>query len=121
MEQPSEPPIDVRRLRESLADLGNPALFRELLEVFLHDTPERMATLRRAADTGDARGMRHVAHTLKGTSGYIGAHRLVRICKELEASVQGAELTSALALVAQVEAEYRRVHVALEQELKDSQ
>jgi HPt (histidine-containing phosphotransfer) domain-containing protein len=120
MDQPDEPPIDVRRLRESLADLGNPAVFRELLTVFLHDTPERVATLRRAAGTGDARAMRHVAHTLKGTCGYIGAHRLVRICRELEASAQSGDLTAALGLAAQLEAEYRRVHAALEQELKET-
>jgi HPt (histidine-containing phosphotransfer) domain-containing protein len=119
-DQPDEPPIDVRRLRASLVDLGNMAVFRELLTVFLHDTPERVTALRRAAGTGDARTMRHVAHTLKGTCGYIGAHRLVRICRELEASVQGGDLTVAVALVSDLEAEYRRVHLALEQELKDT-
>jgi HPt (histidine-containing phosphotransfer) domain-containing protein len=115
-----EPPIDVSRLRESLTDLGNLGVFRELLTVFLHDTPERVAALRRAAGAGDARAMRHVAHTLKGTCGYIGAHRLVGICRELEASAQGGDLTGTLGLVAQLEAEYRRVHAALEQELRET-
>jgi HPt (histidine-containing phosphotransfer) domain-containing protein len=120
MEPQEEPPIDVSRLRASLVDIGNLTVFRELLTVFLQDTPERVATLGRAAATGDARGMRNVAHTLKGTCGYIGAHRLVRICRELEAKAQGGDLAAARELVTQLEAEYRRVHAALEQELKET-
>jgi HPt (histidine-containing phosphotransfer) domain-containing protein len=120
VEPRDEPPIDVSRLRASLVDLGNLSVFRELLTVFLQDTPERVATLQRAAAKGDARGMRHVAHTLKGTCGYIGAHRLVRICRELEARTQDGDLTAAQELVAQLEAEYRRVHAALEQELTET-
>jgi HPt (histidine-containing phosphotransfer) domain-containing protein len=120
VEPPDEPPIDVSRLRASLVDIGNVSVFRELLTVFLQDTPERVATLRRAAGKGDAPAMRHVAHTLKGTCGYIGAHRLVRICRELEARAQGGDLAAAQELVGQLEAEYRRVHAALEQELEET-
>ena len=65
--------------------------------------------------------MRHVAAALRGGAfRLIRAHRLVRICKELEASVQARTSSSALALVAQVEAESPSAgRRALEQELED--
>ncbi len=117
--EPAEPPIDVRRLRESLTDLGNPAVFRELLLVFLHDTPGRLAALRRAALAGDPAGVRLAAHTLKGTCGYVGARGLVRRCVEVEAACQAGGVAGATGLLDGLEQEFERVRAALEDELRE--
>ncbi len=114
--QPSEP-IDVRRLRASLADIGVPSVFRELIAVFLHETPERLAALRHAAAAGDGRAVKFVAHTLKGTCGYLGAGGLARICQELERLTAAGPVTPGLPLLDELEAEFGRVRAALEREL----
>jgi len=122
-EEPSEPPsgpIDVRRLRESLTEIGVPAVFRELVGVFLHETPERIVTLRRAAAAGDRRTVKFVAHTLKGTCGYLGARGLARICQELEGVSAGGAMTGGQPLLDELEAEFGRVRAALQHELGES-
>ena len=116
---PSEP-IDVRRLRESLAEIGVPAVFKELVGVFLQETPERIVTLRRAAAAGDRRTVKFVAHTLKGTCGYLGARGLARICQELEGVSAGGAMTGGLPLLDELEAEFGRVRAALQHELGES-
>ncbi|MBI4012985.1 MAG: Hpt domain-containing protein [Candidatus Rokubacteria bacterium] len=120
MENPAESPVDLAKLRATLTDLGAPAVFRELLTVFLHDTPERLAALRHAAAAGDARAVRFAAHTLKGTCGYLGAHGLVRICREIEARSSAGPVAPDLPLLAELEAEFRRVRAALERELGET-
>ncbi|HLE44287.1 MAG TPA: Hpt domain-containing protein [Methylomirabilota bacterium] len=117
MENPAESPVDLAKLRETFTDLGAPAVFRELITVFLRDTPERLAALRRAAAAGNARAVRFAAHTLKGTCGYLGAQGLVRICGELEALSGAGPVAPDLPLLAELEAEFRRVQAALEHEL----
>jgi HPt (histidine-containing phosphotransfer) domain-containing protein len=117
MEQPPRDPIDVRRLRDSLTEAGVPAVFRELVTVFLHETPERLATLRQAVVSGDRRTMKFVAHTLKGTSGYLGARGLSQICLELEGVSATPSPGVGLPLLDALEAEFGRVRAALEREL----
>lgn len=120
MENPAESPVDLAKLRATLTDLGAPAVFREMLTVFLHDTPERLAALRHAVTVGDARAVRFAAHTLKGTCGYLGAEGLVRICRELEALASAGPVAPDLPLLAELEAEFRRVRAALERELGET-
>lgn len=112
------PPVQVTKLRESLAEIGNVAVFRELLTVFLTDTPGRLERLRQALGTADGKTVRHVVHTLRGTCGYLGAERLARICRELSAAWQAGGGAAALPCMDQLEAEFRRVKVALERELE---
>jgi HPt (histidine-containing phosphotransfer) domain-containing protein len=117
MEEPPKDPIDVRRLRDSLTEAGVPAVFRELVNVFLHETPDRLATLRQAVVAGDRRTMKFVAHTLKGTSGYLGARGLSQICLELEGVSATAPPGAGLPLLDALDAEFVRVRAALEREL----
>jgi HPt (histidine-containing phosphotransfer) domain-containing protein len=119
MEQPPGDPIDVRRLRNSLTEAGVPAVFRELVTVFLHETPERLATLRQAVVAGDGRTLKFVAHTLKGTSGYLGARGLSQICLELEGVSATASPGAGLPLLDALDAEFVRVRAALERELAE--
>jgi HPt (histidine-containing phosphotransfer) domain-containing protein len=119
MEQPPSNPIEVKRLRDSLAEAGVPAVFRELVTVFLNETPERLATLRRAVVAGDRRTMKFVAHTLKGTSGYLGARGLSQICLELEGVSATAAPGAGLPLLDALDAEFVRVRAALERELAE--
>src|SRR5262245_49253837 len=118
MEQPPSP-IDVRRLRDSLTEAGVPAVFRELVTVFLNETPERLATLRQAVVAGDRRTMKFVAHTLKGTSGYLGARGLSQICLELEGVSASDSPRAGLPLLDALDAEFVRVRAALERELAE--
>ncbi len=111
-------PVHLPQLRATRADIGDLSVFRELIGIFLVDAPEHVETVRRAAAVGDADAVKLAAHTLKGSSGYVGARGLVRICQELEDATGSAPPPPAL--VAQLEAELARVRVVLERELREN-
>ncbi len=118
MDPNADRPVDVRRLRATLTDLGAAAVFRELLGVFLHDTPERLVTLRQAITKKDAQRVRFVAHTMKGSCGYLGANDLLALCREMEGLGRSGVLTEAAPLLERIEAEFKLVQAALEEELR---
>ena len=78
------------RLRE-LDPQGHNGLLERVVKAFQDSLARLMPQLRDALAAGDAKGVRHVAHTLKSSSASIGALRLSRLCAELEAAVRGGE------------------------------
>ena len=77
------PPIDLDHLRE--VTLGDPALEREVLRLFVDQTAALMRTL--AALPADAA---HLAHTLKGSARAVGAFGVADAAAALEAALGDA-------------------------------
>ncbi len=105
---------------ESLRELGGDDVLGELVEMFLGDTAPRLAALGKAVEAGDASTVEQVAHTLKGSSGNMGA----RLMSELAASLQNigasGDLSDAAGRVGQLEAEFARVRASLSTLARDS-
>jgi len=87
-------------------------------ELFLHDTPPRLAALRDTATRGSARDLARIAHTLKGSSANLGARRMVALCAELETLCQAETLDNAAGLLGKLEAEFERVRNRLQTRVK---
>jgi two-component system, sensor histidine kinase and response regulator len=71
--------LDVSALLASVG--GSAKLLREVVDVYLADTPARVAEIRRAADAGDASALADAAHALKGSVGMFlrgGAYETTR-------------------------------------------
>ncbi len=90
----------VKALKE-LAGPENPGFYSDLAAAYLKDLPGRLAAIKEAAASGDAEALRQAAHALKGSSANVGALRLNKICRALEAaaragSAQTGELLAAL-------------------------
>jgi signal transduction histidine kinase/CheY-like chemotaxis protein/HPt (histidine-containing phosphotransfer) domain-containing protein len=110
-------PLDPARL-DSLRRLGELAgkpLLREIVGSFLAETPRRVARMREALDRTDAEDLAFVAHSLKGSSGQIGALRVAALSFELEKQGKSADLAAAPALLAELERELSRVAPLLEE------
>ena len=93
-----------------LAEFGGPEMVVEILQIFLEDTPKRMAELRAAVESGSAERIRREAHGLKGGCAQIGAHPLAMLAATLEAD-HHPELRRKL--VESAEAEYRLVEALI--------
>ena len=52
--------------------------------MFLSEAPAQMASLRQAVAEDDLETVKRLAHSLKGTSGNMGAWRMSRVCAELQ-------------------------------------
>lgn len=72
----------VRELQELACD--DPTLLDELIDLFLTGTPQLIDQMRRSNEDEDTATLRRAAHTLKGSSGQMGALRIQDICATIE-------------------------------------
>lgn len=114
----SKPPIDPKAL-QSIRDLddGVGEVFREIVELFLRDAPSKIVRMRHAVDKSDPGEVAQGAHSLKGSAGNFGAHRLVELCAEMERLGRDAVIVNAADLLREIEAELERVCRACREEI----
>jgi PAS domain S-box-containing protein len=98
---------------QNLRDLGGDEFLGEVIDAFLADAPELLATLRRSLDDGSTEELRRAAHTLKSNGATLGAEGFAERCRTLEQRVKSGELDGAAELVDRIEAEYRPLEEAL--------
>ena len=105
-------PLVIEHLRQ-LTVKGEPDVLAEVLELFLQDVPRRIAKLRAAYDAGDAVEVYRTAHSLKGSTGNIGARMLFDVCRQLDDKARTGNLAEAAQLIEALDAEFARVEVAI--------
>ena len=117
--EPALDPVAIADLRgpEGAED---PDFFRAIVGKFLEEAPARLVALRAAVAARDAEGLSRAAHSLKGSSGTIGARPMARICQDLETLGRDRSLDDAPEALRRLEAEFRRVRDGLEGELGDA-
>ncbi|MGO9876847.1 MAG: response regulator [Acidimicrobiia bacterium] len=112
--------IDAERftvLRE--LDAGDGELLSMLVNEYLNDGTQLLATLREALAEGDPHILERTAHTLKGSSANLGAVRLAEICGRLEALGRAGALGTAPRLVDDADAAFAQVRAALAVEVAE--
>ncbi|HKD93274.1 MAG TPA: GAF domain-containing protein [Gaiellaceae bacterium] len=97
----------------SLRDLGGDEFLAEVIDAFLGDAPELIATLRRSVDEQSPEELRRAAHTLKSNGATLGAEVFAELCRTLEHQAKAGELDGASELVDRVEQEYQALEKAL--------
>jgi histidine phosphotransfer protein HptB len=110
-------PIIDHEAIETLRSLSpdDDSFLRELIGVFLSDTPERIAELRRGLETGDAPLFTRAAHSIKGSSSNLGASRLRAVAERLEHDARTAGLGALGERLGELEAEFDAARAELEQ------
>jgi len=93
---------------------GSPDLVAELIEMFLRDTTSRLAVMRKAVFEENVQAIRQDAHSLKGSSSNLGAHRMAALTSELEQLIQNESVHGADAILNRMEDEFARVRELLE-------
>jgi len=111
----TQSPID-RDALENLRELGGPELLSELVEMFTHDAHTGLTALRKALEWGDADSVWQLAHSLKGSSGNLGAARVSNVCEELQRAGAAGRLEAVASLLEQLETEVERVSPLLRDE-----
>ena len=85
----TDTPFDAGRTT-ALENLGGDVeLYDRLVAVFLRDTPEDLAQLRAALQSGDRERTALFAHALKGNAGLVGASRAAAQARALEQAARG--------------------------------
>ena len=95
-----------------------PAAIRELISTFIEHAGSQIADLERAMSQEDTEAISALAHSLKGSSGTIGASRMSDLCASLERQARETEMPTAVQDIADLAAEFDRVSGILESRLE---
>ena len=80
---------------------------------FFDNSPQYIRGMEKALQEEDQEALRVNAHTLKGTSGFMGARALSRLCYDLEMAARKGEIAGAVQLVESIKEEYQKAQKAL--------
>lgn len=95
--------------REALLERvqGDKELAKELLEMFLEDVPGRLKIIHQAKETGDMKRITLEAHTIKGSSGNIGANDMSEAAFQLELAGKDENQQSIPSLINTLEEKFK--------------
>jgi histidine phosphotransfer protein HptB len=103
----------IENLRALGDEEGDDSFLREVIGIFVEDTPVRLKELRDSHAAGDQTTFTRAAHSIKGSSSNVGAKRLCLIAQALEAdsrtSIDGLD-----SRLGELEASLAEVKAALE-------
>ena len=110
---PDNSALDFSRLRDVYED--DTAGMLELYDLMLKNGASHLDKLDAAVHERDLEGVRKAAHSLKGSSGNIGAGTLSRIAAQTEDAARDAQWERATDAAAGLRPEFERVRQAVEQ------
>jgi len=84
-----------------------------LVGIYLQHTPTAIQQLRVAVDNGQCPEAQRIAHTIKSSSGMLGAIGLAELLGEAEAAGRASSHSDLSRLIPVIESEYHEVHQAL--------
>jgi CheY-like chemotaxis protein/HPt (histidine-containing phosphotransfer) domain-containing protein len=87
---------------------------KELIELFLKDTPKLLDEIRENVAAHNGERVRRAAHTIRSNSATVGAMAFAGLAKEMEALCKAGELERAYERASQLEADFSHVKRALE-------
>jgi HPt (histidine-containing phosphotransfer) domain-containing protein len=113
---PAHPIIDPRAIQNlrDLAPSDNDAFLREVVGMFLSDTPERIAELEESVRSADGVRFTRAAHSIKGSSSNLGADALREAAERAENDSDTRPVAQLEPLVTEIRAEFARVREELE-------
>lgn len=103
----------IANLRSLCPDDGD-VFLREILTIFIDDTPVRISELHSTRAAGDVGGFVRAAHSIKGSSSNVGASELRMIAEKLEQHARLQGLSAVDGLVTDLEASFGRVKTELQ-------
>ncbi len=106
------PAIDVSWLRNTFDD---DAVLAELYAMYADDTAKCMAELRAAVDANNIERCSRVSHSMKGSSGNVGANGMRELAGRLEKHDWAADPAGGPALASQLEAEFTRAQAWIQE------
>jgi HPt (histidine-containing phosphotransfer) domain-containing protein len=105
---------DVLNLALALEHVGEDfGLLREAAALFVQEQPRLLSEIRGAVAAGDARALRHAAHTLKGAASHFSAGPTCQAALRLETMAREGRLDQVPEALAGLEAELSRLEIAL--------
>ena len=103
----------------SLSDDGDPELLLDLIQMFLADGPSKVSAVTEGLAAGDFDKMERAAHSLKGSSGNLGARLLQDTCEQMLAATRNHRLDESRQLTTRLTDRYSEAATALRKVYED--
>ena len=97
----------------SLSEDGDPELLVDLIRMFLEDAPQKLAAIESAFAGGDLEQVERAAHSLKGSSGNLGAILVQQHCETIQNASRKHERAAIATAVPQLVRDYAAAEAAL--------
>ncbi len=104
-------PEVLQNLQEVLGE-DAPAMIAQLIEFYLDDAPNFLASIQTAIAQSNATALEHAAHTFKSNSASLGAMALAQCCRDLEIMAHAGDISQAAEQLPMLEAHYQKVILA---------
>lgn len=98
----------------SLCEDGDPELLLDLIGIFLEDGPAKVQAVMDGLATNDIEKVERAAHSLKGSSGNLGATLLQATCERLQTCGRDKDLDTARTLGPELESTFASARKALD-------
>ncbi len=102
----------------SLSEHGDPELLVDLIQMYLSDSPQKLAEISEGLATQDYERVEKAAHSLKGSAGNLGAYLVQHDCEQLQIASRQHELESVRSSVEELQDHFQQAEVALQQLLE---
>ena len=99
---------------------GEADVLSEVLQLFLEEVPKKIRALQEAVHAGDAAEAGRVAHSLKGSSGNIGADSMMDVCRRIDDLARAGDLAATAPLLPSLTSEYHRAELEIKHLLQTS-
>ena len=100
--------LDVLRSYEKIQIDGEPDLIVELIDLYMADAPPRLAVMKQSLTETNWLSLKREAHSLRGSSGNLGASKMALICDQIE-GLESRDPFAIEALLACLEQELHQV------------
>ena len=111
------------RVIDSLRQLtpeGEADVLAEILQLFLDEVPKKIRALQEAVTAGDSEEAARLAHSLKGSSGNIGADSMMDVCRRIDDLARAGDLAAVTPLLPSLTSEYHRAELEIKHLLQTS-
>ena len=98
--------------------MGGEKLVRQIVDLFLNNTPKRLEEARRGEKRGDFKAVELAVHSLKSSAGNVGAGKLQDLAEIVEELAEKEETDRISALLDELEALFDQVKPLLGEERK---
>ena len=90
-----KPPVDLEGFRNMLREAGAEGALYSIVDTFLRQAPERLASLAAASASGNTAEITSAAHVFRGAAATIGAAELAGLLEHVETQARGGALAAA--------------------------
>lgn len=103
----------IQNLRALGDEMDDDSFLKEVVEIYLTDTPKRLVEIHECLASGDQPTLNRAAHSIKGSSSNLGAIKVIDAAKRIEEKSKDS-LENLEADIAELESAFAEAKAALE-------